>query len=188
MGYKSEKTLGLVKGNARLDENAIFTDIYAKTKALLEGEDIDGQTAPEKKTDEKLTQAKEAKKDIEGSTSDDKGTQAPKAKTGTMDSFDDAKSQAPEAKKHVEGSVNAEIGMGLGEQEEGEGEWDQIDMPQAAAHGNPSKTTYAPAPSTGEWDKAKPAHATDAKKHVNMSEGVTLGGVYYAPIAKKKLN
>jgi hypothetical protein len=42
MGYKS--TLGLSKGKTRLDENAIFSDIYNKTKALLEGEDIEDKT------------------------------------------------------------------------------------------------------------------------------------------------
>ena len=186
MGYKSETTLGLVKGNARLNENAIFNDIYAKSKVLLEGEDIEGQSAPKGEWDKIKKTAKEASKDIEGSTSDDKGTKAPKAKTGSMESFDDAKKQAPEAKKHVEGSVNGEIGMGLGEQEEGTGEWDQINMPQAAAHGNPSKTTYAPKPTTGEWDKISVPQAADAKKHISMSEGVTLGGVYYGPIVLKK--
>jgi hypothetical protein len=184
MGYKSEKTLGLVKGNARLDENAIFTDIYAKTKALLEGEDIDGQTAPEGALEDIKKKSKEATKHVEGSVSTDKGTQAPKPKTGA---WDDIKTSAPEATKHVKEGVESE-GMGLGDQSEGECEWDQIDVPQAAAHGNPSSTTYAPAPKTGEWDKAKPAHAADAKKHISMSEGVTLGGVYYAPIAKKKIN
>jgi|TARA_R110000782_G_scaffold21299_1_gene57333 hypothetical protein len=170
MGYKSEQTLGLVKGNARLNENAIFNDIYAKTKAILEGEDIDGQTAPEKKTDEKLGQAKEAKKNVQGSTSDDKGMQAPKAKTSSMEALASAKKQAPEAKKHVEGSVETKVGMGLGDQSEGEGEWDQIAVPQGAAHGNPSKTTYAPAAGTGEWDKISVPQATDAKKHVHMNE------------------
>lgn len=183
MGYKSESTLGLVKGNARLDENAIFNDIYAKTKALLEGEDIESQKAPiVKDASKSVSVAPEAKKDIEGSTSDDKGTKAPKAKTGSMESFDDAKKQAPEAKKHVEGSVSAEIGMGLGDQSEGEGEWDQISIPQAAAHGNPSSTTYAPAPSTGEWDKIAVPQASDAKKHVHMGEGVELGGIIFEPI------
>ena len=219
MGYKSEKTLGLVKGNARLDENAIFTDIYAKTKALLEGEDIDGQTAPEGELEDIKKKSKEATKHVEGTTSTDKGTQAPKPKTGN---FEEVKKSAPEATKHVEGSASTDKGtkapkpktgawddiktsapeatkhvkegvenegMGLGDQSEGEGEWDQIDVPQAAAHGNPSSTTYAPAPKTGEWDKAKPAHAADAKKHISMSEGVTLGGVLFEPIVlKKKLN
>lgn len=185
MGYKSEKTLGLVKGNARINENAVFNDIYNKSKVLLEGEDIDGQSAEVKDADKAVSVAKEAKKDIQGSVSTDKGTQAPKAKTSSPEALDSAKKQAPEAKKHVEGSVDGKIGMGLGENAP-EGEWDQIDVPQGAAHGNPSKTAYAPAPSTGEWDKISVPQAADAKKHVSMSEGVTLGGVYYAPIEEKK--
>ena len=128
MGYKSEKTLGLVKGNARLNENAIFNDIYNKTKSLLEGEDIEDQDAPEKDADKVVSQSKEAKKHVEGSVSNDKGTQAPKAKTGSMD---DAKSQAPEAKKHVEGSVETKLGMGLGVNAK-EGNWNDISVPQAA--------------------------------------------------------
>ena len=156
MGYKSEKTLGLVKGNARLDENAVFSDIYAKSKVLLEGEDIEDQDAKEGDLDDAVSQAKEAKKDIEGSTSDDKGTQAPAAKTGDLD---DAVSQAPEAKKDVEGSVETKLGMGLGVKAK-EGNWEEISVPQAA----------------------------DAKKDITMSEGVTLGGVYYAPIVEKKSN
>jgi hypothetical protein len=189
MGYKSEDTLGLVRGKSRIDENAVFTDIWNKSKVLLEGEEIEGQTGQKGDWDKVKKTAKEATKDIEGSTSDDKGMKAPKAKTGTMDSFDKAKSHAPEAKKHVEGSVNAEIGMGLGEQEEAEGAWDEISMPQAAAHGNPSKTAYAPAAKTGTWDKVSMPHAADAKKHVNMHEGLVLNGILFEPIElKKKLN
>jgi hypothetical protein len=154
MGYKSEKTLGLVKGNARINENAIFNDIYTKTKALLEGEDIEDQDASEGDLDKAVSVAKEAKKDIEGSVSDDKGTQAPAAKTGDLD---DVVSQASEAKKHVEGSVETKVGMGLGVKAK-EGNWDEISVPQAA----------------------------EAKKDITMSEGVTLGGVYYAPITEKK--
>jgi hypothetical protein len=186
MGYKSEDTLGLVRGKSRIDENAVFGDIWNKSKVLLEGEEIEGQSASKGEWDKVKKTAKEATKDIEGSTSDDKGTKAPKAKSGTMDSFDKAKSHAPEAKKHVEGSVDAEIGMGLGEQEEGEGAWDEISMPQAAAHGNPSKTAYAPAPKTGEWDKVSVPQAADAKKHVNMHEGLVLNGILFEPIELKK--
>lgn len=182
MGYKSQDTLGTVKGKARIDENAIFSDIWKKSVVLIEGEDIDSQKAPEKKTDEKVSQASEAKKHVKGSESTDKGTKAPAAKTGSADSLEKVKKQAPEAKKHVQGSVEKKVGIGLGDQSEGEGEWDQMDIKQAAAHGNPSKTTYAPKPATGEWDKAKPAHAADAKKHVHMKEGVQLGESYFAPM------
>lgn len=182
MGYKSQDTLGTVKGKARIDENAIFADIWKKSQVLIEGEDIESQKAPEKKTDEKKAQAGEAKKHVEGSASTDKGTKAPAAKTGSADSLEKVKKQAPEAKKHVQGSAEKKVGIGLGDQSEGEGEWDQIDISQAAPHGNPTKTTYAPKPKTGEWDKAKPAHASDAKKHIHMHEGIQLGENFFAPM------
>jgi hypothetical protein len=182
MGYKSQDTLGTVKGKARIDENEIFSDIWKKSIVLIEGEDIESQKAPVKKTDEKVAQAGEAKKHVKSSSTTDKGTKAPAAKTGSADSLEKVKKQAPEAKKAVQGSVEKKVGLGLGDQSEGEGEWDQIDVPQAAAHGNPSKTTYAPKPATGEWDKAKPAHAADAKKHVHMREGIKLGESYFAPM------
>jgi hypothetical protein len=182
MGYKSQDTLGTVKGKARINENAIFSDIWKKSIVLIEGENIETQKAPVKKTDEKVSQAGEAKKHVKGSSTTDKGTKAPAAKSGSADSLEKVKKQAPEAKKAVQGSVEKKVGLGLGDQSEGEGEWDQIDVPQAAAHGNPSKTTYAPKPATGEWDKAKPAHAADAKKHVHMCEGIKLGESYFAPM------
>jgi hypothetical protein len=52
-------------------------------------------------------------KHVEGSVSTDKGTQAPKPKTGTMESLDDTVSQA-KATKHVEGSETSGVGVGLG--------------------------------------------------------------------------
>lgn len=85
MNYNSKEALGTVKGNARLDENSKFADIFNKTKQLInemnegkdvinenavgvagmgfvaeteevaeeiaEGENIEGQTAPEVKDD-----------------------------------------------------------------------------------------------------------------------------------------
>jgi hypothetical protein len=184
MGYKSHETLGLVKGKSRLDENAAFNDIWNKSKLMIEGEDIEDQDAPEKDADKVVSQAPEAKKHVEGSVSTEKGTKAPKPKTGSMESLDDAKSQAPEAKKHVHMGENVEekIGMGLGDQSEEEEEWDQTDMPQAAPHGNPSSTTYAPAPKTGEWDKTKVPQSSDAKKHVHMGEGIELGGKMFTKL------
>jgi hypothetical protein len=183
MGYKSEDTLGLVKGKSRIEENATFGKIWDKTKLLMEAEEMEGKKAPEKKTDMKVSQAADAKKHVEGSVSTDKGTKAPAAKTGSADSLEKVKKQAPEAKKnvHVGTAGETKIGMGLGDQSEGEGEWDQMDVKQAAAHGNPSSTTYAPAPTTGNWDK-KMAQSTDAKKHVHMNEGVQLNGINFAPM------
>lgn len=104
--YKSESTLGLVKGNARIDENAAFTDVWNKTKKILcEEDDIESVTAPVKDADSVVNVAKEAKKHIEGSVAQKKDGTAPAPKKGTMDSIDSAVSIAPEAKKHIEGSV-----------------------------------------------------------------------------------
>ena len=154
MGYKSQDTLGTVKGKARIDENVIFSDIWKKSVALIEGEDIESQKAPEKKTDEKIAQSPAAKKHVQGSETTDKGTKAPAAKTGSADSLEKVKSQAPEAKKHVEGSVEKKVGISLGDQSEGEGNWDEVDMPQAP----------------------------EAKKHVHMREGIQLGENFFAPM------
>lgn len=154
MGYKPQETLGTVKGKARIDENKIFSDIWKKSQILIEGEDIESQKAPEKKTDEKVAQAGEAKKHVHGSVSTDKGTKAPAAKTGSADSLEKVKTHAPEAKKAVQGSVEKKVGIGLGDQAEGEGNWDEVSVPQAA----------------------------EAKKHVHMREGIKLGESYFAPM------
>ena len=121
--YKSQDTLGTVKGKDRISENAEFSKIWAKTKAILEGEDIESADAEEGLWDENVDgQAKEAKKDIEGTTSTDKGTQAPKPKVGDFDKA--AISQAPEAKKHVEGSASTDKGTQAPKPKEGH--WDKI--------------------------------------------------------------
>jgi hypothetical protein len=70
----------LVRGNARLNENAAFSDVLAKNKKLLgESEDIEDETAAEGEWDGIEKSAPE-KKHIEGSVSTDKGTQAPAPK------------------------------------------------------------------------------------------------------------
>jgi hypothetical protein len=107
MGYKSQDTLGLVRGKSRINENAVFSDMYKKSKALLEGEDIDDASASEGDMDDAVKHAAEAKKHVEGSVSTEKGTQAPAPKTGNLE---DVKKKAPEATKHVEGSVSTEKG------------------------------------------------------------------------------
>lgn len=44
MGYKSEETLGNLKGSERLNENKKFSDIWSKTKTILtESEDMTGE-------------------------------------------------------------------------------------------------------------------------------------------------
>lgn len=110
MGYKSEETLGNVKGKDRITENATFADIFAKTKRLMEMEDIDGQDAEKEAEFDKadISHAPEAKKHVQGSVSTEKGTQAPKPKEGHWDKI--SVPQAAEAKKHVEGSTSTEKG------------------------------------------------------------------------------
>lgn len=135
-GYKSQDTLGLVKGNARIDENKVFGDIWNKSKRLLgESEEIEGQTAEKEAPFEEagVKQAAEAKKHIQGSVSTEKGTQAPKPKTGNWE--DNVKGQAADAKKHVEGSVPT------------------------------TKGTVAPKPKTGEWEEIE-GSAPEATEHM----------------------
>jgi len=108
MGYKSQDTIGTLKGQERINENTKFNDIWNKTKQLMnEVEDNDGD-AEEGNLDDAITsQAPEAKKHVHGSTSSDKGISA----VAKMGNFEDAiTSQSPEAKKHVHGSASADKG------------------------------------------------------------------------------
>ena len=197
MGYKSEDTLGTVKGKARIDENDAFTDVWAKTKKMLkEEEDIEDAEAEKEAPfeDADVKQAPEAKKHVQGSTSTDKGTQAPKPKEGE---WDKTKNPAPaEAKKHVQGSVSTDKGTQAPKPKEGE--WDLIKVPQAAeakkhivdtagvqnsktaktgpweeiktgGKASGDKGTQAPKPKEGEWEKAKTSQAPEAKKDIKGS-------------------
>jgi hypothetical protein len=143
MGYSSEKTLGNLKGNQRLDENKRFSDIWGKTKSLLtESEDIDGQDAPEGEWDEETKKAAEATKNVEGSVSKEKNfPNSPAPKHGQ---FDDVKKKASEATKDVEGSV-----------------------------ANEKNYPNTPSVKTDEWDKGVKGQAADAKKHIHMHESYT---------------
>jgi hypothetical protein len=156
MGYKSQETLGIVKGKARLDENKMFTDIWSKTKSLMEMEEIEGQDAEKEAEFDKadVKHAAEAKKHVEGSVSSEKGTKAPAPKTGN---FDEVKKSAPEAKKHVEGSVSSEKGTKAPAPKTGN--WDEINVPQAA-------------------EAKKHVHMGKA----GMNEGIQLGESYFEPM------
>jgi hypothetical protein len=129
-GYKSHETLGTLKGKERIDENKIFSDIWGKTKMLLETEDMEGADAKEGNWDEETKKAPEATKHVKASVKKDAGIakgkegnpdkavkHAPEAKTPMKSSKgvnietdadaaegyweDAAKAQAPEAKKHI---------------------------------------------------------------------------------------
>lgn len=125
--YKSQETLGLVKGKERINEDKAFTEIWNKTKKIMEGEDIEDESASEGEWDDVVKHAPEAKKHIEGSTSTDKGTQAPKPKEGHWEKAEVG--HAPEAKKHVQGSASTEKGTKAPKPKEGD--WEKAKKGQA---------------------------------------------------------
>ena len=200
-GYKPESTLGLLKGKERVNEDKVFGDIWSKTKALMtESEDMEGATKPkEKPWEEEKKKAPEATKHIEGKTSTDKGTQAPKAKEGDPSK---AVKQAPEAKKDIAGGSTSGKGtvtkpkekhwedVGGGEKmmeieapEATEGRWEDKKMPHAAdakkhiegsvEGGDKMMTGFegATKPKEGHWEDGKKGQASEASKHVSLKEG-----------------
>ena len=202
MGYKSTETLGLLKGKARINENAVFGDIFNKTKALLEGEDIENAKAKTGEWDEITKKAPEATKHVEGSVSKDKGTQAPAAKEGDLD---DAVSHAPEAKAHVEGSVSTEKGTKAPAPKKGEWENVKKKATEATKHVTMKESFQAEEEEeeegvedvkteeveetkevktegeniegkktkAGHWEDINVPHAAEAKKHIHMGKEST---------------
>ena len=217
MGYKSQETLGTVKGKARLDENAAFGDIWNKTKALLEGENIESAKAKTGEWDDVTKKAPEATKHVQGSVSKDKGTKAPAAKEGDLD---DAVSYAPEAKEHIEDSTSTEKGTKGPKAKTGD--WDKVKKSSADATKHVTMKGYEPEEeeseeegmvkeesksgniegtkaANGPWEEVNIPHAAEAKKHIHMgkeskanleteakeesiTEGIELGGTFFAPI------
>lgn len=193
MGYKSQETLGTVKGKARLTENAVFGDIFNKSKALLEGTDIESAKAKTGNLEDIKKKAPEASKHIQGSVSKDKGTQAPAAKEGDLD---DAVSHAPEAKKHVEGSVSTEKGTKAPAPKKGEWEAVKKKSADASKHVTMKESFQAEEEEeeegvedvatkevktegeniegkktkSGHWDEISVPHAAEAKKHIHMGK------------------
>jgi len=208
MGYKSQETLGTVKGKARLDENKMFTDIWSKTRELMEAEDIESAKAKTGNLEDIKKKAPEATKHVQGSVSKDKGTKAPAAKEGDLD---DAVSHAPEAKKHVEGSVSTEKGTKAPAPKKGEWEGVKKKASEATKHVTMKEsfnadeeeeteevedvttenveTSKAKGVKKGNWDEINVPHAAEAKKHVHMgkagmSEGIQLGENFFAPMSE----
>ena len=192
MGYKSNETLGLVKGKARLTENAVFGDIFNKAKALLEGEDIESVKTKTGNLEDIKKKAPEATKHVQGSVSKDKGTQAPSAKEGDLD---DAVSHAPEAKKHVEGSVSTEKGTKAPAPKKGEWEAVKKKSTEATKHvtlkeseekeeeeeegvediatkevKTEGENIEGKKVKSGHWDEISVPHAAEAKKHIHMGK------------------
>ena len=122
-GYKSHETLGLLKGKERLDENKVFSDIWSKTKTLLETEDMEGADAKEGNWDGVAKNAPEATKHVK--TSVKKDAAIAKGKEGNPDK---AVSQAPEAKSPMKSSKGVNIES---EADANEGTWEAAAKPQA---------------------------------------------------------
>jgi hypothetical protein len=196
MGYKSTETLGLLKGKSRINENAVFGDIYNKSKMLLEGEDIENAKAKTGEWDGITKKAPESTKHVQGSVSKDKGTQAPSAKEGDLD---DAVSHAPEAKKHVEGSVSTEKGTKAPAPKKGEWEAVKKKASEATKHVTMKESFQAEEEEeeegaeevktkevktegeniegkkvkAGHWEDISIPHAAEAKKHIHMGKEST---------------
>jgi len=122
-GYKSHETLGLLKGKERLDENKVFSDIWSKTKTLLETEDMEGADAKEGNWDEVAKNAPEATKHVK--TSVKKDAAIAKGKEGNPDK---AVPQAPEAKSPMKSSKGVNVES---EADANEGTWEAAAKPQA---------------------------------------------------------
>lgn len=177
MGYSSAATLGGSKKVNRLTENAIFGDILAKTRVLLEGEDIEDVTSPEGEWEDiSVPQAPEAKKDIEGSTSDDKGTQAPTPPTGEWE--DISVPHAADAKKDVEGSVPTDPKTNAPAPKEGY--WEEINVPQASEakkdvtmkEGDEEREVVDGVPVNKEDPKTQPGYVHEEEEETEETEEV----------------
>jgi hypothetical protein len=156
-GYKSQDTLGLVKGNARVNENKVFGDIWNKSKQLLgESEEIEGYKTSEGNWDEEKKKAPEATKHVSSAKGGSKmmKTEAPKASEGNPDK---AKSQAPEATKHVS---TAKVKT----TEVSEEYWEDVTGGEKMFDGQVSK------PKEGRWEDNVKGQAAEAKKHVHLKE------------------
>lgn len=124
MGFKSENTLGLLKGKQRLNENTMFTDIWNKTKNIVtETEDMEGANAKEGNWDEETKKSKESTKHVKGSVKKD--SMIAKGKEGNPDK---AVSHAPEAKKPMKSSSGKNIES---QEKPSEGYWEDAAKSQA---------------------------------------------------------
>ena len=180
--YKSQDTLGLLKGKARVDENASFRNIWDKTKQLLgEAEDIEGQKADAEGEwdDAGVTHAPEAKKHMVQASKMENGHQAPKPKEGIWSDIKPA--HAADAKKHIQGSVSTDNGHQAPAPKQGH--WDQIKIKGTTGVKGSTGTnvqSQAKKPTTGEFDSVK-KHAPEASKNIQGSTSTDKGTKAPAP-------
>ncbi len=203
--YKSEDTLGTVKGKARLDETAAFADVWSKTKALLT-EEGDIENAPVKTGEwDKIkpsgagaAQPKLQSKDgtapapktgewdeisVPASTtskikSQAKGTAPTTAKTsGDLDDAVDyaTKEIEPEAKKKLQEKDGTAPAPATGDLDDAV-DYATKEIEPEAKKKLQTKDGTAPAPKNGNWEDASVPQAADAKKHVTMNEEIDVDG------------
>jgi len=163
-GYKSQETLGTVKGKARIDENNVFNDMLDKTKKLMnEGSDMEGVKANEGNWDGVKKKAPEATKHIKSSVSKD--AKIATAKAGNPDG---ATKHAPEAKKPFKSSSNKNIET---QADYNEGQFDDVvkKSPEATKHvmGKSKKVSVE---KTDVKKTTNMKQAPEAKKHIKESE------------------
>lgn len=164
-GYKSHETLGLLKGKERLDENKVFSDIWNKTKTLLETEDMEGADAKEGNWDEETKKAPEATKHVKSSVKKD--STIAKGKEGNPDK---AVSHAPEAKSPMKSSKGVNIET---DADATEGHWEDAAKPQApeAKKHVHLKEFYDNLPPGAEYDPRAPWNQTEKDEDEDEDEG-----------------
>jgi hypothetical protein len=199
--YKSEDTLGTVKGKARLDENAAFADVWSKSKALMTEEgDIESATAktgvwdkikpagagaaqPKLQTKDGTAPAPKNGEWDEISVpamaaakikSQAKGAAPTTAKTsGDLDDAVDfaTKENEPEAKKKLQEKDGTAPAPKTGDLDDAV-DYATSEIEPEAKKKLQTKDGVAPAPKNGKWEDVAIPQAADAKKHVTMNEDI----------------
>jgi hypothetical protein len=170
-GYKSQETLGVVKGNARIDENTVFNNMLDKTKKLMnEASDMEGVKATEGNWDGVKKKAPEASKHIKTTVSKD--AKIATAKAGNPDT---ATKHAPEAKKPLKSSSNKNIET---QADYNEGQFDDVvkKAPEATKHVKMGKSKKVTIEKTDVAKTSKMKQAPEAKKHIKESEYMSNNG------------
>lgn len=189
MGYKPQETLGLLKGNSRLNESEAFNDIWNKTKTLLENEDEEDELIDSE--DEKTEMVMDAPKQKEMS--------APKPKTGNWDEIN--MPHAAEAKKDIEGSVTSEkevtkVSEPKEETEETEETEDKDSKESEKEESEDSKEHMeheAEESEAKESEEEKEEEEEEESKEVEsddeeeINESVTINGITFEPINEEAL-
>lgn len=139
--YKSETTLGTLKGKERVNENESFQNIWNKTKTLLNEEQVFTGVAPKAKEGE-WEEAGVAGNDI----SPEKHNQKLQTKDGTA--------PAPKAAADLDDAVDY-----AGEH-----------IPAEAKKKLQTKDGTVPVAPEGLWDEISVPQASDATKHVTLKE------------------